>query len=265
MHVDGKLALVTGASSGIGRAAALELVSRGADVIVVARRAEPLGTLRDEIERGGRRCHVILADLSVEAECQRAAEDALAIGPVDILVNNAGFAIFDEIASARIEDLESMMMTNYFGALRLSRALLPSMIARRSGAIVNIASIAGIMGFFRMGGYCASKFALVGLSEALRDEVYGSGVRVSLVCPGTVETEFFQLAEKGKMPSASRLVLAIPPQRAARAIARAVERGSYRIVVPWTASIFMKFKELFPRTAHFLMRNVSAAIERKTN
>ncbi|MEO5510534.1 MAG: SDR family NAD(P)-dependent oxidoreductase, partial [Longimicrobiales bacterium] len=197
--------------------------------------------------------------------CRSAAAEALAIGAVDILVNNAGFAIFDEVESARSEDLESMMMTNYFGALHMSRALLPSMIPRGSGAIVNVASIAGIMGFFRMGGYCASKFALVGLSEALRDEVHASGVRVSLVCPGTVETEFFLLAEKGKMPLASRLVLAISPQRVARAIVRAVERGSYRIVVPWTAAIFMKFKELFPRTAHFLMRNVSAAIERNPN
>jgi len=265
MRVEGKLALVTGASSGIGRAAAIELASRGADVIVVARRTEPLETLQKEIEELGQRCHVITADLSSEPGCNQAASEGLEIGRIDILVNNAGFAIFDDVATARNEDLELMMMTNYFGALRMSRALLPPMIARGNGAIVNVASIAGMMGFFRMGGYCASKFALVGLSESMRNEVYRSGVRVSLVCPGTVETEFFQLAEKGKMPAASRLVLAIPPQRVAKAIVRAVERGSYRIVVPWSAAVFMKFKELFPRTAHFMMRNVSAAIERKKN
>ena len=121
------------------------------------------------------------------------------------------------------------------------------------------------MGFFRMGGYCATKFALIGMSESLRDEVYATGVRVSLVCPGTTDTGFFEFAEKGKMPSASRLVLAISPEKVARAIVRAVERGSYRIVVPFTAAVFMKFKELFPRTAHFLMRNVSTALERKNH
>ena len=263
MRIEGKLALVTGASSGIGRATALALAAKGADLIVVARRRDLLDAVRLEIEARGRKCHIVVADLSSEAGSADAAASALAIGPVDILVNNAGFAIFDEISSARGADLESMMMTNYFGALRLTRLLLPSMISRRSGAIVNVASIAGIMGFFRMGGYSATKFALVGMSEALRDELFSTGVRVSLVCPGTTETGFFEYAERGKIPSASRLILAIPPERVARAIIRAVERGSYRIVVPWTAAVFMKMKEIFPRTAHFLMRNVSAALERK--
>lgn len=184
------------------------------------------------------------------------------LGAIDILVNNAGFAVFDPIEKTSPTDVEAMLQTNFLGVVYCTQAVLPSMLARGSGNIVNVASIAGLMGFFRMGAYCASKFAIIGFTEALRDEVLGRGVKVSMVCPGTVETEFFQIAERGKMPAANRLILAISPERVARAICRAASRGSYRIILPWTAAVFMKFKEIFPRTAHFLMRNVSQAIDR---
>ena len=114
-----------------------------------------------------------------------------------------------------------------------------------------------------MGGYCATKFAVIGFTEALRDEVIGHGIRVSLICPGTTETDFFRKAERGKIPGASRLILAIPPARVARAVRAAVERGSYRTVLPVGAAAYMRLKEMFPRTAHLLMRRVSAVVERK--
>src|SRR5687768_12215715 len=118
-----------------------------------------------------------------------------------------------------------MMDTNYFGTVNCTQAVLPQMLARGEGTIVNVASIAGIMGYARMGGYCATKFAIIGMTEALRDEVMDKGVRVALVCPGTTETEFFVKAERGKMPGASRLILASPAERVARAICDAAEDG----------------------------------------
>ena len=116
-----------------------------------------------------------------------------------------------------------------------------------------------------MGAYCASKFALTGFTEALRDELMGTGVSVSLVCPGTTETPFFQTAQRGKMPSASRLILGVPAERVARTIVRAARRGPYRIIVPWPAALFMRMKELFPRTAHFLMRRISSLMPKETS
>jgi short-subunit dehydrogenase len=181
---------------------------------------------------------------------------------VDVLVNNAGFAIFDSIAEAKPEELRAMMDTNYFGALHCTQAVLPRMLARGDGAIVNVASITGIMGFARMGGYCATKFAIIGMTEALRDEVLGRGVRVALVCPGTTETEFFAKAERGKMPAASRLILAVKPERVARAVCDAAEDGAYRRILPLFARIYMRFKELSPRVAHFFMRRVSRVMEK---
>jgi short-subunit dehydrogenase len=264
MNLKGKTVVITGASSGIGRAAALEFARRGSDLMIASRRREPLEQVAAECRKLGVRCEGLPADVSRADDCRKLIEAAERIlGRIDILVNNAGFATFDTIADARLEDFEGMMQTNYFGAVYCTKAALPAMLARRSGAIVNVASIAGIMGYARMGAYCATKFALIGFSEALRDEVLGQGIDVSLVCPGTTETSFFVKAERGKMPGASRLILAISPERVGRAICDVAESGCYRAILPFGAHLFMRLKELAPRTAHFLMRRVSGLLEKR--
>ena len=256
-----KTVVVTGASSGIGRAAALEFARRGANLVLAARRGELLENVAKECRALGADCKIVVTDVTQRADCEHLIDMA---GSVDVLVNNAGFAIFDAIESARPDDLASMMQTNYFGTVWCTQAVLPQMLARGNGTIVNVASIAGIMGYARMGGYCATKFAVIGFSETLRDEVLGRGVRVAMVCPGTVETDFFEKAERGKMPGASRLILAIKPEKVARAIANAAEDGRYRRILPLGAAMFIRFKELCPRLAHILMRRVSAVMETKS-
>lgn len=259
MDLRGKTVVVTGASSGIGRAAAIELARRGANVVLAARRAEQLEDVARACAAFGMRATAVPTDVTSRDDCRRLIESA---GRVDVLVNNAGFAIFEAIESARPDDLEAMMQTNYFGAVWCTQAVLPQMLERGGGTIVTVASIAGIMGYARMGGYCATKFALIGFCEALRDEVLGRGVRVALVCPGTTETEFFVKAERGKMPGASRLILAVRPEKVARAIADAAEDGRYRRILPAAAALYMRMKETFPRFAHLLMRRVSALLEK---
>jgi short-subunit dehydrogenase len=260
MDLQGKNVVITGASSGIGRAAALEMARRGANVTLGARRLEALEKTAAECRALGVRATAIATDVTKPDECARLVAAA---GDVDVLVNNAGFAIFDAIAEAKAGELWAMMETNYFGMVHCTQAALPGMLARGSGAIVNVASIAGIMGYARMGGYCATKFAVIGFTESLRDEVLSRGVRVALVCPGTTETEFFVTAERGKMPGASRLILAVSPERVARAICDAAEDGRYRRILPLFAAVYMRMKEVFPRLAHFLMRRVSGLLERR--
>jgi short-subunit dehydrogenase len=261
MSLQGKTAVITGASSGIGKAAALEFARRGANVVLAARRLDLLETVAAQCRALGVTATAVATDVTKREECVRLIAS---VPRVDVLVNNAGFAIFDAIASAKPEDLQSMMDTNYFGTVHCSQAVLPQMLARRDGAIVNVASIAGIMGFARMGGYGATKFAVIGFTEALRDEVLASGVRVALVCPGTTDTEFFVKAERGKMPGASRLILAVKPERVARAICDAAEDGRYRRILPLLAATYMRMKEISPRLAHLLMRRVSALLERRS-
>ncbi len=258
MELQGKIVVITGASSGIGRAVALEMARRGAHVVVAARRRELLEALAAECRALGVDCRVVVTDVTKREQCARLIEEA---GIVDVLVNNAGFAIFDSIHNSNPDDLESMMQTNYFGSVWCTKAVLPGMLDRGRGTIVNVASIAGIMGYSRMGGYCATKFAMIGFTEALRDEVLDRGIQVALVCPGTTETEFFVKAERGKMPGASRLILAVKPSRVARAVCNAAEDGKYRRIVPFGAALYMRLKEGFPRIAHLIMRRVSAVMK----
>jgi uncharacterized protein len=259
LGLKGKTVVITGASSGIGRAAAVEFARRGANLVVSARRGELLEEVARQCHELGVQCTTIVADVTKPDDCKRLVDSA---GHVDVLVNNAGFAIFDAWESAKPNDLEEMMRTNYFGAVWCTQAVLPGMLARRDGTIVNVASIVGLMGYSRMGGYCATKFAMIGFSESLRDEVIGRGVRVAMVCPGTVDTNFFTKAERGKMPGASRLILAIKPESVAKAICNAAEDGRYRRILPFGAAVFMRLKEISPRLAHVLMRRVSAMLEK---
>ena len=264
MKIADRVVVVTGASSGIGRATALRFARRGARLVLAARRPEQLEATAAECREAGANAIAFQTDVARVEDCRRLIEHATKeFGRVDILINNAGYAIFDDIADASVDDLQSMMQTNYFGVVHCTQAVLTQMLERGSGAIVNVASIAGIMGFAGMGGYCASKFAIVGFTEALRDEVLARGVAVSLVCPGTTKTNFFITAEKGKMPAASRLILGISPDRVARAIVRATRTGTPRIIVPAAAAAYMKMKEITPRPAHFFMRNVSQLIGEK--
>ncbi|HEX7190801.1 MAG TPA: SDR family NAD(P)-dependent oxidoreductase, partial [Thermoanaerobaculia bacterium] len=159
----GKTTVITGASSGIGRAAALEFARRGANLVLAARRREKLEEVAEACRALGVRATVVVTDVSVREDC----EQLIASVPrVDILVSNAGFAIYDPIESANVHDLEAMMQTNYFGAVYCTQAVLPQMLERRGGSIVIVSSITGIMGYASMGGYCASKFALNGFAEA---------------------------------------------------------------------------------------------------
>lgn len=260
MNLRQKTAVITGASSGIGRATALEMARRGANVVLGARRMDLLQQVEAECRALGVVATAVPADVTRPEDCRRLIGAAR---NVDVLVNNAGFAIFDEVASADPEELRRMMDTNYFGAVHCIQAVLPQMLQRGNGTIVNVASIVGLMGYARMSGYCATKFALAGFTEALRDEVITRGVRVALVCPATTDTEFFVKAERGKMPGASRLVLAVAPERVARAVSNAAESGSYRTILPFTAAVFIRLKELAPRFAHALFRRVSALLEHR--
>src|SRR4029077_511733 len=172
--LSGKTVVITGASSGIGRAEGLGCALRGANFVIAARRGELLEEVARACRERGVQGTTIAADVSVRKECKGLIDSA---GRFDILVNNAGFAVLDAIENANPDDLEQMMRTNYFGAVWCSQAALPAMLARGEGKIVKVASIAGFKGYARMGGYCATKFAMVGFTEALRDEVLDRGVR----------------------------------------------------------------------------------------
>jgi NADP-dependent 3-hydroxy acid dehydrogenase YdfG len=189
--LDGNVAIVTGASSGIGLAVARRFLEEGADLVVVARRGERLEAFADDARNAGRRCVVITGDVREEETARQTVERALdELGKIDILVNNAGIGIYGNLVETSADDFDQMMDTNMRSTFLFTRHTVPSMLERGSGAIINVASMAGVMGFAGEAAYCATKFAQVGFTQALDRELRPRGIKVGAVCPGGVRTEF---------------------------------------------------------------------------
>ncbi|MFB3066846.1 MAG: SDR family oxidoreductase [Planctomycetota bacterium] len=186
-----KVAFVTGASRGIGRAIAKKLARADYAVACAARVLPDLEQVAAGIRERGGRAVALELDVRDPASCARAAEHAIGeLGPVDLLVNNAGVGSFAEVHEMPTEEWERVLRTNLDGAFHVTRTLLPAMIERGSGHIVNIASIAGWRGFRTGAAYAASKFGLVGFNECLALECRPHGVRVTLISPGSVSSHF---------------------------------------------------------------------------
>lgn len=188
--LDGKVALVTGASSGIGEATALALAAEGARVALAARRAERLETLSKQISDNGGLAMPIIADVADEAQAHDMLLKANAQwGRVDILVNNAGVMQLGSIDGANTEEWRSMLNINLLGLMYATHAALPLMKAQGGGHIVNISSTSGREVLVKAAVYAATKFGVGAFSEALRKEVYTNKIRVTLIEPGAVATE----------------------------------------------------------------------------
>jgi len=225
MHV-----VVTGASSGIGEAIAREWAAAGANLTLVARRRELLDKLAGSLSV---KCNVVELDLSDPSKATSflaGAEQAL--GPVDVLVNNAGVQIIAPTAETDLERAEASLRLNLLTPLRLTRAVLPGMLARKNGCIVDVASMAGLAPTPGMTWYNAGKGGLGAASEALRGELRGSGVHVVTVYPGPVKSA---LADAGIVAYGGGLAAQIPigkPEILARKIRLATERKRSRIIYP---------------------------------
>jgi uncharacterized protein len=234
--LDGKRILVTGASSGIGRALARELAARGAWLAVSGRRESLLDELAEEIAAGGgRRAAVLPADLSRRGEAARLAELATReLDEVDVLVNNAGGGVGgSQWAVGDRDEAREAFEVNFWSPVALAAALVPAMRGRDAGAVVNVTSMAQVTTLWAMGHYLATKAALARATEALRLELTGSGVRVLEVIPGPVETAV--QAETRLVPGADQVLRRAPvgdAQRLARLIVRAIERGRPRVIYP---------------------------------
>lgn len=188
--LDGKVALVTGASSGIGEATAIALATEGAKVAVSARRSDRLESLVKRINDSGGQALPIVADVAEETQAQDMVTKTQAeFGRVDILVNNAGVMLLGTIDGANTEDWRRMVNTNILGLLYATHAALPIMKSQGEGHIVNISSVAGRVAQAGAGVYNATKWGVCGLSEALRQEVHKDKIRVTIIEPGAVATE----------------------------------------------------------------------------
>ncbi|MEP0859585.1 SDR family oxidoreductase [Trichocoleus sp. DQ-U1] len=188
--LDGKVAIVTGASAGIGEATAIALAAEGAQVAIAARRFDRLNAVCDRIAATGGKALPIVADITDETQVQNLVQKANAqLGRVDILVNNAGIALSGNIEGANTSDWRRMIDLNVLGLMYATHAVLPILKAQGSGHIVNISSVAGRTARVGIGGYNATKWGVNGFSESLRQEVCKHNIRVTIIEPGMVDTE----------------------------------------------------------------------------
>jgi NAD(P)-dependent dehydrogenase (short-subunit alcohol dehydrogenase family) len=194
MELEGKVAVITGGASGIGRGAALAMARHGADIVLADVNGQRLTEARAEVAALGRRALAVPCDVSSDAQMERLAQATLTeMGHVDILMNNAGVVLRGALEQITIADWEWSFGINVLGVVRGLRAFLPHMIARGSGYIINTGSVAGLFAPTGEGApYIASKFAVVGLSEALALYVRPYGIGVSVLCPGRVDTNLHE-------------------------------------------------------------------------
>jgi 3-oxoacyl-[acyl-carrier protein] reductase len=192
-------ALVTGGSRGIGRAISLRLASLGAAVAICGRDSNALNDASAELAGLGGRVFSHVADVTRPGEVAAlVAKTESALGPVTILVNNAGIGVFGPAHEKSEEDWDRVLNTNLKSVFLVSKAVAPSMISRKSGDIINISSLAGVNAFKGGGLYCASKWGLQGLSGCMGEDLRGYGIRVSVICPGSVATEFSGTSTKDR-------------------------------------------------------------------
>lgn len=267
-NLQGKRAILTGASSGIGRELALALAQQGVSLVLVARREEKLQSLAHEIET--RPCNSpkfpgcnsgACATISIPGDItDPSTRDAAIVaaserfGGLDLLINNAGTSAHGRFVDAGEDRLRRIMEVNFFSAAELTRKAVPLLQQGRQPVIVNVGSVLGRRGVPHNSEYCASKFALVGWSEAIYPELARLGIDILLVNPGTTDTEFFDhlIEKQGETPWPKQK--GVPTDKVAAAIVRAIERGKREIVPSWKGRALVCLNRVAPRFVDRLMR-----------
>ncbi len=225
-------ALVTGASSGIGRLLALRMAERGARLALVARRMDELERLAQEIRSAGGEALALPCDVADRGQAEDCVTRALAhFGAIDVLVNNAGYGHHRSFLEWDLADMERVLRVNYLGTLYFTKLLLPQMVERRKGWLVFIASVAGKIAVPEESAYAASKFAMLGLAEALSLELEDAGVHVLTVCPGAIRTPFFDEEALRRMPPVALRGM-LDPEGLVDSILRALAKGKRDITYP---------------------------------
>ena len=243
---EGRNVIVTGASSGIGRDVAIMFAREGAKVALFARRQRLLWRIADDIISDGGLGIPFGCDVTNREQVRRSVEQVEALfGGIDVVVNCAGIMIPGRFYTSHVEDFRRMMDVNFFGVVNMTKAALPIMLNARRANIVNIASIVGRRGGATLSGYSASKFALIGLTEALRTELFGTRITASLVVPGPVDTQMLNNPEWRRSAWALGR-LRMPPAWVTRGVALAVIAGLAEVEVPPGIVTIQKIASLFP-------------------
>lgn len=249
MTIQEKIAIVTGASSGIGKATALALAKRGACITLASRNTSALAQVAQQVEDQGGEALVVTTDVTQQAQVNHMVQETRSRwGKVDILIANAGQYIRSPIAELTIPVLENAMAVNFFGGVYSVLAVLPHMLAQKSGHIVIVSTMDARKPLPPDAPYAAAKSALTGFGEVLRQELHGTGVSATIITPGRVDTP---LIEDLKVPWISAKISA---ETVARAIVKGIERRQSEVILPFQAKPLYFLNAISPRLADWAVR-----------
>jgi short-subunit dehydrogenase len=246
-NLQNSVVLITGASAGIGRETALLFAKEGCRLSLAARRKDRLDALAEEVKSLGGQALSVHADVSREEQVERLVQQTTQhFGGLDVLVNNAGFGLFAKISDTTVEDLHSIFATNFVGTFYAIKAALPVLQQQKGGHIINVSSVAGKRAFPLSGAYCATKFAMNGLTESLRTELRGSGIDVSLVMPVGTATDFFTTAKNKSDRPSMPLGIVQSAHQVAQAILRCAKNPKAEVFVYPPSKILVVLNALSP-------------------
>ncbi len=261
--------IVTGAASGIGRGTALAFAMEGCRLVLVDIDEGGLASVESEVRAIGAECSSFIVDVTDAAQVERLATTLGESGGVDVLANVAGVCVVSDFVDTPLEDWRWVMGVNLWGPIHMSRAFLPAMISRRSGHIVNVASAGGLVSFAMLGSYCTTKFALVGLSEAIRQEVHADGIGVTVVCPGVTNTPIVGAARitgysREKLEAFIRPVMhrSMSAERTGELLVRAVKKNSPLVVTGITAKVLVLLNRWAPCLVRAFMGSTKTGVAR---
>lgn len=247
MRLQGKVVMITGASSGIGALCAQKLSAEGAIPILTARSEKKLIHISQTIQGTHEWMKMDVTDTNgVQTAVEQVIEK---YGKIDVVLNNAGYGQFEPLVDMPMSSFEEMMDVNYMGTVRVTKAVLPYMLEAGTGQIVNVASMAGKIGTAKSVSYTASKHAVLGFSNALRQELRKSGIQVTTINPGPIDTPFFEQADPNGNYVKNLRGFIMKPEYVADQIVKAIIGRKEEVNLPRSAAFGMRFYQLFPRFA----------------
>jgi short-subunit dehydrogenase len=249
-----KRAIITGASSGIGRELALQLAAEGVSLCVCARRSDRLESLQRDIMNAGGKCEVVVGDVS-DPQTRQCCIDIAAkqLGGLDLLINNAGIGAMGRFDEASENRLRQIFEVNFFAITELIRLALPHLRCGQQPMIVNISSVLGHRGAPLKSEYCASKFALHGFSDSLRAELARDGIDVLLVSPSTTDSEFFEASIEDRTSKNWKQRGAMSPAKVARKTIHAIKQGRHEVIFTFGGRLLVWLDRIAPTLANRIL------------
>jgi NAD(P)-dependent dehydrogenase (short-subunit alcohol dehydrogenase family) len=257
--LDGKVAIITGASSGIGRASALAFAREGATTVLASRSAEKLERVAAEIRGFNPQVLVVPTDVSVPEQVQHLVDRTVEeFGRIDILFNNAGNAYVGPLDDGRfVDDLNNMLAVSFYGAVYGAQAVLPVMKRQGTGHIINMSSVVGRKAFPHFGGYSITMHAISAFTDALRQELRGTGIAVTCVHPALTQTAMLDEVNRADMPPPFRAMTPRTPEFVAAGIVKAISKQQPRVVMPAPPHMLLLGDALSPHIGDLIVRLLS--------